>query len=121
MRLILASTSSYRRELLARLGLPFEVATPRYTEEHDLDLDPDLGARADGRVAGLDRKDHRRALHRHELPREHHLLEGAPERSAEEAERKRERRGRPARPARETPDPPRRDGLLYAHLARAVA
>jgi len=28
MRLVLASTSPYRRELLARLGVPFEVAAP---------------------------------------------------------------------------------------------
>ena len=31
-RLVLASTSRYRRELLARLGLPFEVAAPRVDE-----------------------------------------------------------------------------------------
>lgn len=31
-RLILASTSSYRRELLARLGIPFETAAPRVDE-----------------------------------------------------------------------------------------
>lgn len=31
-RLILASTSPYRRELLGRLGLPFEVATPEVDE-----------------------------------------------------------------------------------------
>ena len=30
--LVLASTSPYRRELLARLGLPFEVANPRTAE-----------------------------------------------------------------------------------------
>ena len=30
--LILASTSRYRRELLARLGLPFEVASPQTDE-----------------------------------------------------------------------------------------
>lgn len=30
--LILASTSSYRRELLARLGLPFTVEAPNFTE-----------------------------------------------------------------------------------------
>jgi septum formation protein len=33
-RLILASTSRYRRELLARLGLPFEVVAPGVAEEH---------------------------------------------------------------------------------------
>jgi len=32
MRLILASTSPYRRELLARLGVPFEVAAPDIDE-----------------------------------------------------------------------------------------
>ncbi|MGH8618524.1 MAG: Maf family nucleotide pyrophosphatase [Burkholderiales bacterium] len=32
MRLILASTSPYRRELLARLGLPFETAAPAVDE-----------------------------------------------------------------------------------------
>lgn len=32
MRLILASTSRYRRELLARLGLPFDVAAPGTAE-----------------------------------------------------------------------------------------
>lgn len=32
MRLVLASTSPYRRELLARLGVPFEVATPDVDE-----------------------------------------------------------------------------------------
>lgn len=31
-RLVLASTSRYRRELLARLGLPFEVAAPEVDE-----------------------------------------------------------------------------------------
>ncbi|TFI46283.1 septum formation inhibitor Maf, partial [Diaphorobacter sp. DS2] len=30
--LILASTSRYRRELLARLGLPFDVAAPAVDE-----------------------------------------------------------------------------------------
>jgi septum formation protein len=32
--LILASTSAYRRELLARLGLAFETESPRVTEAH---------------------------------------------------------------------------------------
>jgi septum formation protein len=32
--LILASTSAYRRELLARLGLPFEVLAPGVSEAH---------------------------------------------------------------------------------------
>lgn len=31
-QIVLASTSAYRRELLARLGLPFEVAAPRVDE-----------------------------------------------------------------------------------------
>ena len=31
-QLVLASTSKYRRELLTRLGLPFEVASPRVDE-----------------------------------------------------------------------------------------
>ncbi len=31
-RIVLASTSKYRRELLARLGLPFEVASPQVDE-----------------------------------------------------------------------------------------
>ena len=34
-KLVLASTSPYRREVLARLGLPFEVANPR-TDESSL-------------------------------------------------------------------------------------
>lgn len=33
-RLILASTSRYRRELLERLDVPFEVVAPGLTEEH---------------------------------------------------------------------------------------
>jgi len=32
MKLVLASTSPYRRELLARLGVPFEVAAPEVDE-----------------------------------------------------------------------------------------
>jgi septum formation protein len=32
MRLVLASTSPYRRQLLERLGIPFEVAAPRVDE-----------------------------------------------------------------------------------------
>jgi septum formation protein len=31
-RIVLASTSAYRRDLLARLGLPFEVAAPKVEE-----------------------------------------------------------------------------------------
>ncbi len=46
MRLILASTSRYRRELLARLGLPFECMAP-YVDESALDGEtpPQLCAR----------------------------------------------------------------------------
>jgi len=68
MRLVLASTSRYRHELLTRLGLPFEAVAPRYAEEHDLDLAPErlvveLAARkaeslgadyADGLIIGSD-------------------------------------------------------------------
>ena len=32
MQLVLASTSPYRRELLARLGVPFDVAAPDVDE-----------------------------------------------------------------------------------------
>ncbi|HVY62484.1 MAG TPA: Maf family protein, partial [Planctomycetota bacterium] len=32
-RLILASTSKYRRELLSRLGLPFEAVAPEFDED----------------------------------------------------------------------------------------
>ena len=38
VRLVLASTSRYRREQLALLGIPFEAAAPDYEEEKDLDL-----------------------------------------------------------------------------------
>ena len=31
-RIVLASTSRYRRELIERLGLPFEAAAPRVEE-----------------------------------------------------------------------------------------
>lgn len=41
MRLILASTSPRRRELLARLGVRFEVVAPRYDEEIDPSAPPD--------------------------------------------------------------------------------
>jgi septum formation protein len=34
VRLVLASTSPYRRALLERLGVPFSVANPEVTEEH---------------------------------------------------------------------------------------
>lgn len=40
--LILASTSPYRRELLKQLGVPFEVATPLYTEKMEQGVAPEL-------------------------------------------------------------------------------
>ena len=40
--LILASTSPYRRDLLKQLGVPFEVATPLYTENLDQTVAPEL-------------------------------------------------------------------------------
>jgi septum formation protein len=40
-RLVLASTSRYRRGLLERLGLPFEISRPPYEEQHDLPLPPE--------------------------------------------------------------------------------
>lgn len=39
--MILASTSPRRRELLTRLGVPFEVASPRYDEVIDPHASPD--------------------------------------------------------------------------------
>jgi len=39
-RIVLASTSRYRREQLARLGVDFVVEAPAYVEEHDLALPP---------------------------------------------------------------------------------
>jgi septum formation protein len=41
VRLVLASTSPYRRELLARLGVPFEVAAPDVDETPLADESPD--------------------------------------------------------------------------------
>ena len=38
--LILASTSARRKELLSLLGVPFDTATPRFTEQPRLDLTP---------------------------------------------------------------------------------
>jgi septum formation protein len=38
--LLLASTSPQRRAILAQLGLPFEVADPRYQEDDPPDADP---------------------------------------------------------------------------------
>ncbi len=40
-RLVLASTSPYRRELLERLGLPFEAAAPRFDEQIDQEIAPE--------------------------------------------------------------------------------
>ncbi len=45
MRLVLASTSPYRRELLARLGVPFEVAAPDVDETPLVGESPDETAR----------------------------------------------------------------------------
>jgi len=42
--LILASTSPYRRELLGRLGLPFDVANPQTDESRLLDESPEAMA-----------------------------------------------------------------------------
>lgn len=39
-KIVLASTSPYRRELLARLGLPFTVAEPLFEERIDQDVEP---------------------------------------------------------------------------------
>jgi septum formation protein len=44
MRLVLASTSPYRRELLARLGVPFEVAAPEVDESPGAGESPDATA-----------------------------------------------------------------------------
>lgn len=39
-KLVLASTSPYRRELLERLGLPFEAAAPDFDEQIDQGITP---------------------------------------------------------------------------------
>lgn len=39
--LVLASTSTYRRDLLSRLGVDFQAVAPDYEEEYDLDLPPE--------------------------------------------------------------------------------
>jgi septum formation protein len=39
--LVLASTSTYRSDLLRRLGVDFQAVDPDYQEEHDLDLPPE--------------------------------------------------------------------------------
>jgi len=41
MKLILASSSPYRRELLARLGIPFEVVSPDVDETHQSNETPE--------------------------------------------------------------------------------
>jgi len=40
-KLVLASTSPYRRELLERLGIPFTVADPRFDERIDQEIEPE--------------------------------------------------------------------------------
>jgi MAF protein len=37
-RLVLASSSRYRQDLMRRLGAPFEAVAPDYQEQHDLEL-----------------------------------------------------------------------------------
>jgi len=49
-RLILASTSRYRRELLARLGLPFEVVAPEVDETPPPGVAPEALAERLGRA-----------------------------------------------------------------------
>jgi 7-methyl-GTP pyrophosphatase len=41
-KLVLASTSPYRRELLERLGLPFEAVAPRFDEQIDQGIAPEV-------------------------------------------------------------------------------
>ena len=60
--LILASTSPYRRELLARLRLPFEARAPVYTEEEGTGMPP--GALALRHALGKARSLAREAPHR---------------------------------------------------------
>ena len=59
-KLVLASTSPYRRELLARLGLAFEVANPRTDETPHPSEAPEETARrlseAKARAAKLARR-----------------------------------------------------------------
>ncbi len=45
MRLILASVSPRRRELLARLGVPFETIRPEYEEQYHPEEDPEATCR----------------------------------------------------------------------------
>ena len=44
MRVILASTSPRRREIVSLLGVPFDVAAPRYEEIHDPRVPPERQA-----------------------------------------------------------------------------
>ena len=62
-RLVLASTSGYRKELLARLGLPFEAAAP-HTDERPLsgETAPDTALRLAALKAQSVRAAHRDAL-----------------------------------------------------------
>ena len=62
-QLVLASTSRYRRELLARLGLPFETVAP-HTDERPLsgEAPPDTALRLAGLKAQSVRSSHRDAL-----------------------------------------------------------
>jgi len=62
MQLILASTSKYRKELLSRLGLPFESMSPSFDEESfkskglsPLDLAQTLARKKAESLAGPDR------------------------------------------------------------------
>ncbi|NIQ94358.1 MAG: septum formation protein Maf, partial [Desulfuromonadales bacterium] len=41
-KIVLASTSPYRRSLLKQLDLPFVVASPLYVEELDQGVAPEL-------------------------------------------------------------------------------
>jgi MAF protein len=57
-KIVLASTSRYRRKLMDRLGLPFEVDSPRCDEDVEDDSDPvamvrELSLRKARSVAGL--------------------------------------------------------------------
>ena len=57
MRLILASTSPRRREILALLGLPFEVIAPDFTEtvSSHLSIEDEVLAFADGKARSVAR------------------------------------------------------------------
>lgn len=53
MKLVLASTSPYRRALLARLGLEFEACAPAFEEKRDGDPEAMVLANARGKAASL--------------------------------------------------------------------